>query len=368
MILSARHWFTKIRAHIDLPLLLIVLILMAAGLVTLYSATYSDDGSRLSSQAINMILSLLVMLAAAQVAPQHLLRFALPLYLLGLTLLIGVAFFGIVVNGSRRWLSLGVVRIQPSEIMKIAIPMMLAWYFHKQEAVINAKTFAGAALILLVPVLFILKQPDLGTALLVGAAGFFVIFFAGLPWKAMLGLTVAAGAAFPFLWDVLHDHQRRRILTLFDPAADPLGAGYHIIQSTIAVGSGGLFGKGWLNGTQTHLKFIPEKHTDFIFTVFAEEWGLVGSAVLILLFICLIGRGLMIAAAAPNLFSRLLAASIAMGFFAYAFVNIGMVSGILPVVGIPLPLVSYGGTALITMMLGIGILMSIHTHRVLIKK
>ncbi|MCL2022147.1 MAG: rod shape-determining protein RodA [Betaproteobacteria bacterium] len=368
MILSVKYWLTRIRAHLDLPLLIIVLILMTAGMATIYSATYAGDASRLSNQAVSMILALMVMLAVAQVAPQHLMRFAVPLYLFALALLICVAFFGVVVNGSRRWLSLGVIRIQPSEIMKIAMPLMLAWYFHKREALINAKTFTVAALILLIPIAFILKQPDLGTSILVGAAGFFVIFFAGLPWKAMLGLAVSAVAAFPFLWDGLHDYQRRRILTLFDPTSDPLNAGYHIIQSTIAIGSGGTFGKGWLNGTQAHLKFIPEKHTDFIFAVFAEEWGLVGSAFLIFLFICLAGRGLMIAAAAPSLFSRLLAASIAMVLFTYAFVNMGMVSGILPVVGVPLPFISYGGTALVTLMLGVGILMSVHTHRVLVKK
>jgi len=368
MIISIKYWLARIRSHLDLPLLSIVLILMLIGLVTIYSATYSDGDARFSNQAINMVLSLIIMLVAAQISPQHMLRFAVPLYILGVVLLFGVAFFGIVVNGSRRWLSLGLFRIQPSEIMKIAIPMMLAWYFHKHEALINAKTFAIATLILLIPVVFILKQPDLGTAILVGSAGFFVIFFAGLSWKVIFGLGISAAASFPFLWGFLHDHQRRRILTLFDPTSDPRGAGYHIIQSTIAVGSGGSFGKGWLNGTQTHLKFIPEKHTDFIFTVFAEEWGLVGSAFLLFLFICLIGRGLMIAAAAPNTFSRLLAASIAMVLFTYTFVNIGMVSGILPVVGAPLPLISYGGTALVTMMLGIGMLMSIHTHRVLVKQ
>ncbi|MDR0233618.1 MAG: rod shape-determining protein RodA [Zoogloeaceae bacterium] len=368
MISSVKYRLTKARAHLDIPLLIVVLILMTAGLITVFSATYDEGESRVYSQAINMILSLIVMLIAAQVSPQQLMRFAVPLYLLGLALLIGVAFFGIVVNGSRRWLSLGVVRIQPSEIMKIAMPLMLAWYFHKHEALINAKTFTVATLILLIPIAFILKQPDLGTSILVGAAGFFVIFFAGLSWKTLFGLAISACAAFPFIWERLHDYHRRRIMTLFDPTSDPLGAGYHIIQSTIAIGSGGTFGKGWLNGTQTHLKFIPEKHTDFIFAVFSEEWGLVGSAFLIILFICLVSRGLMIAAAAPSLFSRLLAASISMVLFSYAFVNMGMVSGILPVVGVPLPLFSYGGTALITLMLGIGILMSIHTHRVLIKK
>ncbi|MDR1849151.1 MAG: rod shape-determining protein RodA [Zoogloeaceae bacterium] len=363
-----KYRLLKLRAHLDMPLLVIVCILMVAGLMTVYSATYTSGGTRLNNQAVSMILAFMVMVAAAQVSPQNLMRFAVPLYLLSLVLLIGVALFGVVVNGSRRWISFGFTRIQPSEVMKIAMPMMLAWYFHKSEEAINAKSFAIATFILLIPIALILKQPDLGTSLLIGAAGFFVIFFAGLPWKAMIALAASAGAAFPFIWERMHDYQRRRIMTLLDPTSDPLGAGYHIIQSTIAIGSGGTFGKGWLNGTQSHLKFIPERHTDFIFAVFSEEWGLVGSAFLIFLFFCLSVRGLMIAANAPSLFSRLLAASISMILFTYAFVNMGMVSGILPVVGVPLPFISYGGTALVTLMLGVGILMSIHTHRVLIKK
>jgi rod shape determining protein RodA len=253
--------------------------------------------------------------------------------------------------------------------MKIAMPMMLAWFFHKYESELKLKHFVIAVGILLAPTFLILKQPDLGTSLLVGAAGFLVIFFAGLPWKIMLGMGVFAAAALPFLWSmVLHDYQRRRVLTLLDPASDPLGAGYHIIQSTIAIGSGGPFGKGWMKGTQTHLEFIPEKHTDFIFAVFSEEWGLAGNIALLILFVMLTVRGLMIAFAAPTLFSRLLAAALSLIFFIYAFVNMGMVSGILPVVGIPLPFISYGGTALVTLLMGIGILMSIHTHRMLIKK
>jgi rod shape determining protein RodA len=355
-------------AHLDMPLLVIVLLLMGMGLITVYSATSSSGLSRLDNQMVNMAVAFVIMLAVAQTAPQKLMRFAFPIYLIGLALLIGVAGFGVVVNGSRRWLSLGFIRIQPSEIMKIAMPLMLAWYFHKNESLINLKHFAIATVILLLPIGLILKQPDLGTSLLVGAAGFFVIFFAGLPWKIMLGLTAAGGAALPFVWNMLHDYQRRRILTLIDPTSDPLGAGYHIIQSTIAIGSGGPFGKGWLNGTQTHLDFIPEKHTDFIFAVLSEEWGLLGNGILLALFLCLVGRGLMIAAAAPTLFSRLLAASISLVLFIYAFVNMGMVSGILPVVGVPLPFISYGGTALVTLMIGVGILMSIHTHRMLVKK
>ncbi|MDR1350636.1 MAG: rod shape-determining protein RodA [Zoogloeaceae bacterium] len=360
---------SRIRAHLDMPLFTIVLLLMGVGLATVYSATQSAGVNRLDNQIINMLIALAIMLAVAQAAPQKIMRFALPLYLVALALLIGVALFGVSVNGSRRWLSFGLIRIQPSEIMKIAMPMMLAWFFYRHESELKLKHFAIAMGILLLPTLLILKQPDLGTSLLIGAAGFFVIFFAGLSWKIILGALLAAIAALPLVWNfVLHDYQRRRILTLFDPGSDPLGAGYHIIQSTIAIGSGGVFGKGWLDGTQTRLEFIPEKHTDFIFAVFSEEWGLLGNCVLLALFIALVGRGLMIAAAAPTLFSRLLAAAISLILFIYAFVNMGMVSGILPVVGVPLPFISYGGTALVTLALGIGILMSIHTHRMLVKK
>jgi rod shape determining protein RodA len=357
-----RYWLRRIRSHLDLPLLFIVLMLMGIGFVTVYSAT-ADGAFRLDRQFINMGVALAIMVVTSQVRPQKLMRLAVPLYCLGVVLLIGVALFGVSVNGSRRWLSLGFTRIQPSEIMKIAMPLMLAWFFHRHESELRPGHFGLAALILLIPSLLILKQPDLGTALLVGAAGFFVIFFAGLPWKIILGLGAAGIAALPLAWQfVLHDYQRRRILTLFDPTTDPLGAGYHIIQSTIAIGSGGPFGKGWMNGTQTRLEFIPEKHTDFIFAVFSEEWGLAGNVVLISIFALLILRGLMIAFSAPTLFSRLLAGAVSLVFFIYAFVNMGMVSGILPVVGVPLPFISYGGTALVTLMLGIGILMSIKTH------
>ena len=363
-----KRFFRGIFVHLDMPLFLIVLVLMGIGLMTVYSATSSDGFAKLDKQLINMAVSMVVMLLVARTPPQTLMRFAVPLYVLGVVLLLGVALFGIVVNGSRRWLSLGFVRIQPSEIMKIAMPLMLAWYFHKYESVLKLRHFIVAAAMLLVPIAFIVKQPDLGTSLLIGAAGFFVIFFAGLQWKIMFGLAAAGAAALPFAWSMLHDYQRRRVMTLLDPTSDPLGAGYHIIQSTIAIGSGGSAGKGWMQGSQTHLEFIPEKHTDFIFAVFSEEWGLLGNGILLLLFTLLIGRGLMIAAAAPTMFSRLLAASLTLVLFIYAFVNMGMVSGILPVVGVPLPFISYGGTALLTLMLGIGMLMSIHSHRMLVKK
>ncbi len=360
-----RTW-ARFVARVDGPLLLLTLALMATGLATVHSAT-ADSSSRLLAQALNMSIGLTAMWMVAQLPPQKLMRFGVPLYLAGVVLLILVFFFGIRVNGARRWLSLGFTRIQPAEVLKIAVPLMLAWYFHKHEAALKARHYAVACLLLLLPFALIAKQPDLGTAILVGAAGFYVIFFAGLPWKVIIGLLVAGAAAAPFAWTMLHDYQRKRILTLIDPSSDPLGAGYHIIQSTIAIGSGGSFGKGWLEGTQTHLEFIPERHTDFIFAVYAEERGLLGNAVLLLLYLLLIGRGLMIAANASTLFARVLAGSITLSLFTYVFVNVGMVSGILPVVGVPLPYMSYGGTALVTLSVGIGILMSIQTHRMLVR-
>ena len=258
-------------------------------------------------------------------------------------------------------------RFQPSEMMKLALPLMLAWYFHRNEGALRLRDFTVAAVLLALPVALIARQPDLGTAVLVLAAGFYVIFLAGIGWRILLGVGVLGLAALAPLWGLMHDYQRRRIMTLLDPTQDPLGAGYHIIQSTIAVGSGGLGGKGWLHGTQTHLEFIPERHTDFIFAVFSEEFGLLGNCVLLVLYALLVARGLMIAANAASFFARLLAGSIALMFFTYAFVNMGMVSGILPVVGVPLPLVSYGGTALATLFVGLGIQMSIQRHRKLVQ-
>jgi rod shape determining protein RodA len=294
-------------------------------------------------------------------------RFAVPAYVIGIAFLIAVALFGDVVNGARRWLHVGVTRFQPSEMMKIAVPMMLAWYFHRREATLRLRDFAMAAILLMVPFGLIVRQPDLGTASLVGAAGFYVIFFAGISWRLLGGLAALSIVALFPLWGLLHDYQRRRVLTLLDPTQDPLGAGYHIIQSTIAVGSGGISGKGWLNGTQAHLEFIPERHTDFIFAVYSEEFGLIGNLVLLLLYILLIGRGLVIAANAATVFARLIAGSMTLMFFTYAFVNMGMVSGILPVVGVPLPFLSYGGTALLTLFIGAGILMSVQRHRKLVQ-
>lgn len=364
---TLRRGWQQLIAHIDFPLLFITLAIMAVGLATVHSATF-DGNQRVFSQLGNMGVAMVIMWFVSRLPPQKLMGFAIPLYGIGIILLVAVFIFGVTVNGAKRWLPLGFTRIQPSEIMKIAMPLMLAWYFQKYEATLKLKHYFVAALLLLVPFALIAKQPDLGTALLVGSAGFYVIFFAGLPWKVIAGLVAAGGAAAPLLWSMMHDYQRKRILTLIDPTTDPLGSGYHIIQSTIAIGSGGALGKGYLNGTQTHLEFIPEKHTDFIFAVYSEEWGLLGNALLVLLYTLLIGRGLMIASGAPTLFSRLLAGAITLGFFTYAFINMGMVSGILPVVGVPLPFMSYGGTALVTLFLGIGMLMSIHTHRMLVKK
>jgi rod shape determining protein RodA len=352
--------------HLDRQLLALVAILLVIGLLTLYSAAGASL-ERVAAQMASISVALVLMWFAANVPLHYLSRIALPLYVLGLVLLIAVAAFGEIVNGARRWLDLGFIRVQPSELMKIAVPLMLAWYFDRYEAVLKMRDFAVGALLVLMPVLLIAQQPDLGTALLVTAAGFFVLFLAGLSWKILVGLTLAGGASLPFLWSMLHDYQRRRVLTLLDPSQDPLGAGYHTIQSTIALGSGGVFGKGWLNGTQSHLDFLPERTTDFIFAVYAEEFGLFGSMVLMVLFLLVVGRGLVIAANATTLFTRLLAGAITLTFFTYAIVNMGMVSGILPIVGVPLPLISYGGTSLVTILFSFGLLMSIHTHRRLVQ-
>jgi rod shape determining protein RodA len=351
---------------IDSTLLVLILSLSMLGFAALFSASYDSPG-RVVSQFVSLMIALTAMWLTAQLAPQTLMRFAVPAYVVGLVLLVAVALFGDVVNGARRWLHVGVTRFQPSEMMKLALPLMLAWYFHRREATLRLRDFALAGLLLGVPVGLILRQPDLGTASLVGAVGFYVIFFAGISWRVLGSLAALFIVALFPLWGMLHDYQRRRVLTLLDPTQDPLGAGYHIIQSTIAVGSGGISGKGWLNGTQAHLEFIPERHTDFIFAVYSEEFGLIGNLVLLVLYALLIGRGLVIAANAATLFARLMAGAVALMFFTYAFVNMGMVSGILPVVGVPLPFLSYGGTALLTLFIGAGILMSVQRHRKLVQ-
>ena len=353
-------------AHIDGQLLLAVLLLMGVSLLAIFSGS-NQNVARVSSQLLNMLVALGVMYTFAYIPPNFLLRIALPLYVLGVLLLVCVALFGDIVNGARRWLHVGVTRIQPSEIMKIAVPLMLAWYFDRYEATLKLKNYLIAAALLAVPAGLIVRQPDLGTAVLILAAGAYVLFLAGLHWRIIAGIGLAGGVSLPFLWSAMHDYQRQRILTLIDPTQDPLGAGYHTIQSTIAVGSGGFFGKGWLQGTQTHLDFIPERTTDFIFAVFAEEFGLLGNVILLLLFLLVIGRGMVIAANAPTLFTRLFGGALTMTFFTYAFVNMGMVSGILPVVGVPLPFISYGGTAMVTLGFGIGILLSVAKAKQLVQ-
>ena len=310
-----------------------------------------------------LFLGLVVMWGAARMRPQSIMNFAPPLYALGVLLLLAVHFKGVTVNGSTRWLELGITRIQPSEIMKIALPMMVAWFFQRFELSLRWWHYLVAMLLIVIPGGLVLKQPDLGTATLIMAAGFFVLYFAGLSWKVLIGGAVAFAASLPVVWNLMHDYQRKRVLTLIDPMEDPLGAGYHIIQSMIAIGSGGPFGKGWLNGTQTHLDYIPERTTDFIFAVYSEEFGLIGNVLLVVLYLLIVSRGLMITARAQTLYGRLMGGTITMSFFVYAFVNMGMVAGILPVVGVPLPLVSYGGTATLTLMLGLGMLMSIGNMR-----
>lgn len=358
--------FDRATRRLDGPLMVTLIVLAAMSMTIIYSASGGIAFDRALGQVRNFSVALVALWIVANIPPQKLMRLAIPVYAMGLLLLLGVALGGEIRNGARRWLHIGFIVIQPSEIMKIGVPLMLAWYFHRKEEGLEWKDFAIAGLILLLPVGLVVRQPDLGTAILIFASGFFVIFLAGLSWKIILGGIVGGAAAAPVLWNFLHDYQKRRIFTLLDPNEDPLGAGYHIIQSTIAIGSGGVFGKGWLSGTQTKLDFIPERSTDFILAVFGEEFGLVGNLLLIMLYLIVIGRGLMIAINAPTTFSRLLAGAITLTFFTYAFVNIGMVSGILPVVGVPLPLISYGGTAVLSMLVGFGILMSISTHKQLV--
>ncbi|TAH47125.1 MAG: rod shape-determining protein RodA [Betaproteobacteria bacterium] len=357
---------------LDPVLLLVLLTLMGYALVIMGSAS----PERMDTQLIHGAIALAAMWAIAAIPSQRLLGLALPLYVLGTVLLVAVELFGEVSKGAQRWLDIGITRIQPAELMKIAMPLMLAWFFQQREGHISWREFIVAGLMLVVPVGLILIQPDLGTSLLVAAAGFYVIFFAGLSWKlivpvALVGI-IGIGSIVAFGdticqpevdWKVLREYQKHRVCTLLDPTQDPLGKGFHIIQSTIAIGSGGVMGKGWQNGTQTHLSFLPERHTDFIFAVLSEEFGLAGTLVLLATYLVLLVRGFHIALMAPTLGTRLLGGAITMIFFTYAFVNMGMVSGILPVVGVPLPFISYGGTALVTLCLGVGILMSIHRSR-----
>ena len=362
----------------DVLLLLAVLILAATGLMTMYSSGY-DHGTRFNDHGRNMLIAAVIMFVVAQVPPQRLMAVAVPLYTIGVALLVAVAFVGITKKGATRWLNVGVT-IQPSEILKIAMPLMLAWWFQKREGQLRPLDFLVGAVLLFMPVALIIKQPDLGTALLVLVAGISVIFFAGLRWKLVLPPVLLALVAIALVvafepdlcadgvrWLVLRDYQQQRICTLLDPTRDPLGKGFHIIQGMIAIGSGGVWGKGFMQGTQTHLEFIPERTTDFIFAAFSEEFGLVGNLLLILAFLFLVLRAMAIALEAPTVFTRLLASALAMTFFSYAFVNMGMVSGILPVVGVPLPFISYGGTAMVTLGLALGILMSIAKSKRLVQ-
>ena len=356
------------------------LLLAIAGLITMYSAGF-DHGTRFVDHGRNMLLALGVLFIVAQVPPQTLMKLAVPLYLVGLALLVMTALpgLGVTKKGATRWLNIGLV-IQPSEIMKIAMPLMLAWWFQRREGQIRATDFVAALAFLAVPVGLIVKQPDLGTAILVLSAGLYVIFFAGLPWRLIIPVVVVGALAVSAIvlsedqicqpdvkWPMLRDYQKNRVCTLLDPTTDPLGKGFHIIQGMIAIGSGGVEGKGFMKGTQTHLEFIPERTTDFIFAAFSEEFGLAGCVGLMLGFTFLIFRGLLIAADAPTVFTRLLAGAITLSFFTYAFVNMGMVSGILPVVGVPLPFISYGGTAMVTLGLALGILMSIAKSKRLVQ-
>ena len=363
----------------DMPLMLALLVLAVLGMLTMYSAGY-DNGTRFVDHGRNMLLAALLLFAVAQVSPQRLMQLAVPLYTIGVMLLIATAVFGVTKKGATRWLSIGVTQIQPSEILKLAMPLMLAWWFQKREGQLRTLDFVVAALLLLVPVGLVVKQPDLGTAILILSGGLYVIFFAGLSWRLILPVVITGVVGVVAVviygdalcepavnWPMLHDYQKHRICTLLDPTKDPLGKGFHIIQGMIAIGSGGVTGKGLMQGTQTHLEFIPERTTDFIFAAFSEEFGLLGVLLLVGTFSFVLMRGLTIASEAPTLFTRLLAGAITLSVFTYAMVNMGMVSGILPVVGIPLPFISYGGTAMVTLGTGLGILMSIAKSRRLVQ-
>ena len=353
------------RWHIDFWLLALLCAVGALGLVVLYSAS-GHSSAQVISQFQRMLLGLVVMAAVAQ-APPELYRTVAP-WLFGITfaLLLATLGLGDAAKGARRWLDLGVVRFQPSEFMKLAMPMMVASFLHLRHLPPRLLTICAALGIIAIPTALIAVQPDLGTGLLVIAAGLFALFFAGLQWRWIVLAAGSVAAVAPVLWERLHDYQKKRVLTFLDPESDPLGAGYHITQSKIAIGSGGVFGKGWLNGTQANLDFLPESHTDFIFAVYSEEWGLMGIIVLLELYMAIVGRGLIIAARAKDTFQRLLAASLSMTFFIYVFINMGMVIGLLPVVGVPLPLVSYGGTHVVSLLAGFGMLMSIQTHKKLL--
>ena len=360
---SQRGW--QYRAHLDVPLLVTLVALSAMGLIVLYSAG-GGDIRLIERQLVRLGIAYTGMLVVAQFPPRVLLRLTPWLFVLGVLLLLAVLLTGEISGGAQRWLNLYFVRFQPSEMMKLAVPMMVAWYFADIRLPPNRWQLLTAAVLIAVPMLMIARQPDLGTALLIASSGFFVVFLAGLQWRLLAFFSVLVTAAAPLIWHFMHDYQRQRVITFLSPEQDPLGSGYHIIQSKIAIGSGGLFGKGWMNGTQSQLDFLPERSTDFIFAVLGEEFGFIGILVLFTLYSIIVVRGVMIAIQAQDTYTRLLAGSLSMTFFVYFIVNTGMVTGLLPVVGLPLPMISYGGTSIVTLMAGFGILMSIQTHRKLL--
>ena len=353
------------RVAIDLPLFMALVLLCGIGLMILFSAT-DQDPVAVKRQLVRLAIAFGLMLVLAQVPPPQLRRWSPLLFLIGVLMLVAVLVFGDIGKGAQRWLDLGVIRFQPSEFLKLAVPMMIAWFLAERRLPPGAFRVLWAAVLIAIPVLLIAKQPDLGTSLLVASSGAMVLFLSGLSWRLIFSIGLLGGAAAPAIWYLMHDYQRQRVLTFLNPESDPLGSGYHIIQSQIAIGSGGLYGKGWLNGTQSHLEFLPERTTDFIFAVLGEEFGLTGILALFALYLFIIYRGLYIAARAHDTYGRLLAGGLIMVFFVYLFVNTGMVTGLLPVVGVPLPLVSYGGTSMVTIMAGFGIIMSIHSHKKLL--
>lgn len=353
------------RLHVDIPLLLGLLLLSGIGLAVLYSAG-GQDTHLLMRQGIRLAVAFTAMFVLAQVPPRHLFFWTPWLYAIGIVLLVAVLVFGDVAQGAQRWIRIGPLNFQPSEMLKITVPMMVAYYLGSRTLPPTFLRILAAGLLVVVPTLLIARQPDLGTALLIACSGAFVLFLGGISVRLMAACAILASASAPVMWYLMHDYQRQRVLTFLNPEQDPLGTGYHIIQSKIAIGSGGTYGKGWLNGTQSQLDFLPERSTDFVFAVFSEEFGLSGVLILIAVYLAVVFRGLFIATQAQDSYARLLSGSLVLTFFVYVFVNIGMVSGLLPVVGLPLPLLSYGGTSLVTMMAAFGILMSVHTHRRLI--
>lgn len=356
------------RIHLDGPLLLGIIGLMLFGLVVMWSAS-GQGVAMMERQVFRMALAITIMILLAQIPPRHYQAWAPYLYITGVIMLVAVLLFGESAKGAQRWLDLGVLTFQPSELLKLAVPLMVARFIGQEPLPTSLKKLFLGLIMVVIPTILIAKQPDLGTSILIAASGLFVLFLSGISWKIICFSASCVAAFIPVLWFFLmHEYQRIRVRTLFDPESDPLGAGYHIIQSKIAIGSGGISGKGWLQGTQSQLEFLPERHTDFIFAVIAEEWGMVGVIALLTLYLFIIGRGLLLASRAQTAFGRMMAGSIMLSFFVYLFVNIGMVSGILPVVGVPLPLISYGGTSMVSLMAGFGILMSIHTHRKMLSK